>query len=114
MIAMIVVFSIFILFQFLGLFGCFRENFCSTCSYVILQFGTTVAIFILITFYGTTLWAASSWSLFVLIFALIYLRDLYLIYIDKEHHQQQQAQFTIETTESGGQNCTIDNNEVFY
>ncbi len=87
---LIVIFALFILFQLLGTIGTLREYFCITCTYVILQFAISVVNFILITFYGSTLWGAASWSLLVLVFGLIYLRDLYLIHIGEEKQQVEQ------------------------
>lgn len=79
----------------------YRSLFTLTCGYVLLQFAISVVGFLLITFYGTLLWAAAGWSLLVLIFALVYLRDLYLIFMEGEVERQQ--------GESGRQ-CDVDAN----
>lgn len=114
LIVLIIIFAIFILLQFLGTVGTLREYFCITCTWVIFQFAITVVNFILITFYSSTLWGSASWSLLVLVFGLIYLRDLYLIHVGVEQQQQQQQMRSSMQIGSGGGDGTTTENSLVY
>ena len=76
--------TILLVFSITGIVGVIKEKFYLTVGFVVVQVLLTIFYFVLAVFNGIFLFGLPIGALILSIISLLYLRDLYIIKINKE------------------------------